>query len=257
MTRYVIIGTGVSGFSAAQTLTNLEPSSDIILISEDPHGFYSRPGLAYYLTGEIPEKQLFPFRKWLKQNPHIHRVVGRVTRIDSKSHAVDLNSAEILNYDRLLIATGAKSIPLGLPGADLRGVVKLDDLEDAREILSHVRHTKTAVVVGGGVLGLELVEGLVAHHIKVHYLLRGEWYWSNVFAELEARMIEHNLVHHGVVLHHRMEITDILSKKGKIIGVRTTGGDVIRCDMLAVGIGVKARTELAQAAGLKQNEESW
>ena len=64
-------------------------------------------------------------------------------------------------------------------------------------------------------------------------------------------MIERNLVHHGVVLHHRMEIIEILSKKERIIGVRTTSGDVIRCDMLAVGIGVKARTELAQVAGIK------
>ena len=129
-------------------------------------------------------------------------------------------------------------------------VVKLDDLEDTRKILSRVRHAKTAVVIGGGVLALELVEGLVAQHIKVHYLLRGDWYWSNVFAEFEARMIERNLVHDGVVIHHRMEIAEILSKNEKIIGVRTTGGDVIRCDMLAVGIGVKASTELAHAAGL-------
>ena len=67
MTRHVIIGMGVSGFSAAQTLSSLEPGSDIILVSENSHGFYSRPGLAYYLTGEIPEKQLFLFKKWIKQ----------------------------------------------------------------------------------------------------------------------------------------------------------------------------------------------
>jgi NAD(P)H-nitrite reductase large subunit len=142
-------------------------------------------------------------------------------------------------------------VPLDIPGGDLHGVVKLDNLEDTRKILSMIRRTKTAVVIGGGVLGIELVEGLGAQNVKVNYLLRGDWYWSNVLAEAESRMLERNLVHDGVTLHHRTEIVEILAKKGKVSGVRTTGGDIIRCDMLAVGIGVKACIELAQAAGLK------
>ena len=100
-------------------------------------------------------------------------------------------------------------------------------------------------------VAIELAEGLVAQGIKVHYLLRGDWYWSNVLVEAEARTVERNLVHDGVILHHHTEIEEILSKKGKLTGVRTTTGDVIHCDMLAVGIGVKACKELAVAAGLK------
>ena len=135
-----------------------------------------------------------------------------------------------------------RSVPWMFPGGDLHGVVKLDDLEDTRNILSLVRHTKTAVVVGGGVLAIEMVEGLVAQGIKVHYLLRGDWYWSNVLVEAEARMVERNLVHDGVTLHHHTEIDEILGKKGKVTGVRTTSGEVIRCNMVAVGIGVRACT---------------
>ena len=251
MTRYVIIGTGISGFAAAQALSSLEPAVEIILVSDDPHGFYSRPGLAYYLTGEIPEKQLFPFIKKSKLKPDVQRVFGRVLRLDPSSHSIDIDTQGALIYDRLLLATGARSIPLDVPDGDLRGVVKLDDLEDTRQILSQIRHTKTAVVIGGGVVAIELVEGLVAQGVKVHYLLRGDWFWSNVLAEAESRMVEHNLAHDGVTLHHRTEIGEILSKKGNVSGVRTTAGDVIGCDMLAVGIGVKACKELAQAAGLK------
>jgi NAD(P)H-nitrite reductase large subunit len=251
MTRYVIIGTGISGLSAAHTLSSLEPGANITLVSEDPHGFYSRPGLAYYLTGEIPEKQLFPFLKKGKQKLDVQHTIGRVTRLIPQSHSLEINQQGTMMYDRLLLATGAKSVPLDIPGADLRGIVKLDDLEDTRKILSLVRRTKTAVVIGGGVLGVELVEGLMAHNVKVHYLLRGDWYWSNVLAEVESRMVERNLVHEGVTLHHHTEIAEILSKKGKVTGVRTSKGDIIRCEMLAVGIGVKANTELAQVTGLK------
>jgi len=251
MTRYVIIGTGVAGFSAVQTLSSLEPGANITQVSDDPHGFYSRPGLAYYLTGEIPEKQLFPFLKRGKLNLDVQQVSGRVTHLDPQSHSIVINPAGTLVYDRLLLATGAKSVPLDIPGGDLHGVVKLDNLEDTRKILSMIRRTKTAVVIGGGVLGIELVEGLGAQNVKVNYLLRGDWYWSNVLAEAESRMLERNLVHDGVTLHHRTEIVEILAKKGKVTGVRTSKGDIIRCDMLAVGIGVKACIELAQAAGLK------
>ncbi len=251
MTRNVIIGTGISGFSAAQTLRSLDSEADILLVSEDPHGFYSRPGLAYYLTGEIPEKQLFPFLKKGKLNLDVQHVKGRVTRLDPKSHSMEIDPPGSLVYDRLLLATGASYVPLDVPGADLRGVVKLDNLEDTRHILSLVRHTKSAVVVGGGVVGLELAEGLVAQGIKTHYLLRGDWFWSNVLAEGESRMIERNLAHDGITLHHHAEIVEILGKNGKVRGVRTTQGDVIRCDMVAVGIGVRACKELAQAAGLK------
>jgi 3-phenylpropionate/trans-cinnamate dioxygenase ferredoxin reductase component len=251
MTRYIIIGTGIAGFSAAQTLRNLEPAADISLVSDDPHGFYSRPGLAYYLTGEIPERQLFPFIKKSKYNPNVQHVHGRVSSINPHSHSIDIDSSGSLNYDRLLLATGSRSVPLDIPGADLSAVVKLDNLEDTRRILSQVRRTKTAVVVGGGVVAVELVEGLVAQGIKVHYLLRGDWFWPNVLAEAESRMLEHYLVHDGVTLHHRTEIVEILSKKGKLTAVRTTAGDTIRCDMLAVGIGVRPCQELAVAAGLK------
>jgi NAD(P)H-nitrite reductase large subunit len=251
MTRYVIIGTGISGFAAAQTLRSLEPGASITLVSDDPHGFYSRPGLAYYLTGEIPEKQLFPFLKKSKQNPDVQHVNGHVTHLDPQSHLIEMDPPGTLVYDRLLLATGASSVPLDVPGADLQGVVKLDNLEDTRKILSLVHRTKSAIVVGGGVVGLELVEGLVAQGIKAHYLLRGDWFWSNVLAEAESRRIEHNLTHDGVTIHQHTEIVEILGKKGKLTGVRTTAGDVIRCDMLAVGIGVKACKELAQAAGLK------
>jgi 3-phenylpropionate/trans-cinnamate dioxygenase ferredoxin reductase component len=193
MTRYAVVGTGIAGISAAQTLRSLEPGAQITLVSEDTHGFYSRPGLAYYLTGEIPEKQLFPNLQKGKHKLEVQDTIGRVTRIDPRSHTLEINPRKGLRYDRLLLATGAKSVSLDVPGNDLQGVIKLDDLEDVRTSLSLIRHSKTAVVVGGGVLGIEMVEGLAAQNVKVHYLLRGDWYWSNVLVEPEARMLERNL----------------------------------------------------------------
>lgn len=251
MSRYVIIGAGITGFSAAETLRSLEPAAEILMVSDDPYGFYSRPGLAYYLTGEIPEKQLFLFSKKGRLNLEIQHFKTRVTQLNPIMRTIVTNTAGSLTYDRLLLATGASAVTLEIPGANLQGVVKLDNLEDTRQILALARHAKNAVVVGGGVVAVELVEGLVAQGVKVHYLLRGDWFWSNVLGETEAHMVERHLVHDGAAIHHNTEITEILGKGGKVKGVRTTSGNMIPCDMVAVGIGVKPRMELAQAAGLK------
>lgn len=251
MSRYIIVGTGISGFSAAQTLRDLDAKADILLLSDDPHGFYSRPGLAYYLSGEIPEKQLVLFSRRGKLILDVQHLVTRVTGIDPQSHSIHINPGGRLVYDRLLLATGSRAIPLKVPGTGLHGVVKLDNLDDTRRILTQVRNSKIAVVVGGGVVGLELTEGLAARGMKVHFLIRGDWFWSNILAEAEARMVEKHLEHDGVCLHHHTEIAEILGKNARVSGIRTASGEVIPCNMVAIGIGVKACQDLAQAAGMK------
>jgi NAD(P)H-nitrite reductase large subunit len=251
MTRHVIIGTGIAGYTAAETLRTMDPSAEVLLVSDDPYGFYSRPGLAYYLTGEIPEKQLFLFSRKGKLNLDVNHIKGQVTRIDPATHSINIKSSGKVAYDRLLLATGSSGVSLDVPGSNLQGLVKLDDMQDTRKILSMIRNTRTAVVVGGGVVGIELVEGLAARGVKVHYLLRGDWFWSNVLGEIESGMIERPLTHHEVILHHHEEIVEILGKRGKVCGVRTSTGKILKCEMVAVGIGVKARMELALAAGLQ------
>ncbi len=250
MTRYVIVGTGVTGVAAISSLRNLERSAEITLVGDDPHGFYSRPGLAYYLNGELPEKQLIIFSKedWKRLN--IRYVWGLATRLNPQKHQLEIGSAGVLTYDRLLLATGSTAVPLTIPGANLRGVVKLDDFEDTRRIISLARHAKSVVVVGGGIIAVELVEGLLALGLKVHYFLRGERYWPNVLDEKESRLIEHRLAEDGVNIHFHTEAAEVLGKRDKVVGIRTTKGEIIRCEIVAVGVGVKPRMELAKAAGL-------
>ncbi len=250
MTRYVIVGTGVTGVAAADALRTMERSAEIILVGDDPHGFYSRPGLAYYLNGEVPEKQLTIFSKEDWKLLNIRYVTGLATRLDPRKHQLEIGPAGVLTYDRLLLATGSTAVPLSIPGADLKGVVKLDDFDDTRRILSLARRAKSAVVVGGGIIAVELVEGLLARGLKVHYFLRGERYWPNVLDEKESRLLERRLAEEGVIFHFHTEAAEVLGKRGKVVGIRTTKGETIRCGIVAVGIGVKPRMELAKTAGL-------
>lgn len=250
MTRYVIVGTGVTGVAAIGALRSLDRSAEITMVGDDPHGFYSRPGLAYYLNGEIPEKFLTIYSKEDWKLLNIRYLKGLATRLDPQKHQLEIGTAGTLTYDRLLLATGSTAVMLNIPGADLQGVVKLDDFEDSRRILALSRRAKSAVVVGGGIIAVELVEGLLAQGLKVHYFLRGDRYWPNVLDENESRLLEHRLAEEGVIIHYQTEAAEILGKRGKVEGICTTKGETIRCGIVAVGIGVKPRMELAKAAGL-------
>jgi NAD(P)H-nitrite reductase large subunit len=138
-----------------------------------------------------------------------------------------------------------------LPGIDLDGVVKLDHLADARQMLRLTQRARSAVVVGGGITALEIVEGLRARGLRVHYFLRGERYWSNVLDEYESRIIEQRLQGEGVQLHYHTEMVEIAGSDRRVTAVRTQDGRLVKTDMLAFAIGIQPRKSLAEACGIK------
>jgi NADPH-dependent 2,4-dienoyl-CoA reductase/sulfur reductase-like enzyme len=251
MTSYVIIGTGPAGVAAAQAIRSQDHRATIQLVGEEPFGYYSRPGLAYYLTGEIPEKGLFPYTPKEFKQFDLRFVQARLSAIHPAEHNISSASGQPLSYDRLLIATGAKARQMKVTGIDLEGVVTLDNLQDARRIIKLVRRARAAVVIGGGITALELVEGLASKGAKVHYFLRGDRYWSNVLDETESRIVENRLEEEGVRLHYHTELAQIKGNRGRVSGVVTQDGEQIACRLVAVAIGIRPRTALAAAAGLK------
>jgi NADPH-dependent 2,4-dienoyl-CoA reductase/sulfur reductase-like enzyme len=249
--NYVIIGSGVAGIAAIEAIRSVDQNGSIVMIEDDPHGFYSRPGLAYYLTGELHDKALFPRTAEDLSKLKFQYIKRHVARIDRDRYLLELTGIQApLEYDRLLLAVGAQALPLEVPGANLEGVLKLDHLEDAKRILKFARRGKTAVVVGGGITALELTEGLNAHGLKVHYLLRGDRYWSNVLDQQESKIIEHRLQEEGVKLHHHAEVIEVTGKNGRVNGIRLLDGQTLKCDLVAYAIGIRPRVDLAKQAGL-------
>jgi len=259
--KYVIIGSGVAGIAAIEAIRFVYPSPngggqgegdvEVVMVGDDPHGYYSRPGLAYFLTGELHDKALYPRTADDYRKMKFRYVKGRVTRIDRDKHLVELENQGVLFYDRLLLAVGAHAIPLKVPGAELNGVLKLDHLDDAKRILKFARWGKTAVVVGGGITALELVEGLVSRGVKVHYLLRGDRYWSNVLDEQESKIVEHRLQEEGVKLHYRSDVAEITGKGNRVSGVLLKDGKSIKCNLVAYAIGIRPRIDLAKQTELE------
>ena len=256
MGHSVIIGMGAASLSAAEMIRRYQPSATITMIADDAHGYYSRPGLAYVLTEEIPDAQLFPISRKRWKDLGVRRIQGRVTQLLPGDRQVVLADEQRFAYDTLLLATGSASIPLSVPGSDLDGVVMLDSLDDTRYIARAARRAREAVVVGGGVTAIELVEGLRAHNVHVHYFMRGERFWRSVLDESESRMVEQRLADEGVTIHYHTEVARILGKqnwlgKPRVAGVETTEGQIVPCQLVGAAIGVRPRLDLAAGAGIQ------
>ncbi|HSB89110.1 MAG TPA: FAD-dependent oxidoreductase [Anaerolineales bacterium] len=255
--RYVLVGNGPASVSAAIAIRQRDSTGDILIVGDEKPGFYSRPGLAYLLTGTVPEGHLFSRPDSEYRRYGLRRQVGRVTRLDPKGHRVELASGQTIDYDRLLLAPGARALRPNVPGMDLDGVVTLDNLDDARRILKLARRAKTAVVVGGGITALELAEGLAAQGVATHYLLRKDRYWSNVLDAAESSLVESRLEAEGIRLHRQADLAAVVGKGGRVRAVELKDGRRLDAGIVAVAIGIQPRIELAQAAGLTCDRGVW
>ena len=247
---FVIIGNGAAGMAAVDGIRRHNRSDPILIISQEAHKFYSKPGLAYWLTGQIPEKQLYPPSPVDDKQLGIERLQKKVINIDPGEKTLQLQDGTILRYHKLLIAAGAKAVRPQIEGIDLEGVVTLDNLEDTRKILKLARRAKRAVVVGGGITALELAEGLVARRVETHYLLRKDRYWGNVLDEHESCLVEERLKEEGVRLHYRAELVKIHSKKNRVAGVTLSTGQELPCDIVAVAIGIRPQLALTEGTAI-------
>lgn len=250
MKNYVIVGTGVSGIAAAEAIRSQDAQANITFIGDDPFGYYSRPGLAYYLTREIDEKLIYPYSAEDFKRLNARFIRQKAVMVDEKEHQVKLANGQMTTYERLLLAPGSAAIPLNIPGVMLEGVVKLDHLEDARKIVRLAKKARTAVVVGGGITALELAEGLASQNLKVHLLMRTQHYWSNVLDEVESEIVENCLKKKSITLHPCTELAEIHAKNGRVASVRLKSGEIIQCGMVAYAIGVQPRLSPAQQSGI-------
>ena len=251
MYKYLVIGAGAAGVSAIEAIRTQDPTGDITQVCDEAAGYYSRPGLAYLLTGEISEDTLFPFENKDFDRLKVQQIRAQAKRIIPLEHRVELSNGNFLSYNRLLIATGAKASLSKVPGLELEGVIKLDNLEDVHRILKRAKRRRTAVIVGGGITALELVEGFRARGLTVHYFLRGDRYWSNVLDETESHIVEERLTEEGILIHYQTELAEIIGKRGSVSGVLTTDGKKIDCDIVGIAIGIQPKKSIGELAGLK------
>lgn len=245
--RYLIIGNGAAGVAAAEEIRRRDPHGKITILGDEPYPMYSRPGLAYLLLDEVSERQLLARRpEWYTQH-RIKLVHRRAAGLDIPARRVLLDGGRSLEFDQLLIATGARATPPPYPNAHLDGIFYLDTLAGAKDLLHGAHSAQRAVVIGGGITALEMAEGLAHLGVETHYFVRRNRLWGRVLSDLEATLIEQRMVARGITIHYNTEIADLSGDgEGHIRAVTLKQGGEFACDLLGVAIGVKPHLDLVR-----------
>ncbi|HLU94143.1 MAG TPA: FAD-dependent oxidoreductase [Membranihabitans sp.] len=247
MQKIVIIGNGISGITAARHIRK-RSNHEILVISKETDHFFSRTALMYIYMGHMRFEDTKPYEDWFWEKNRINLRKGEVTRIDfdSRSLTIELRnddgslSEEEIAYDRLIMATGSRTRKFGWPGQDLKNVQGLYSYQDLLSLESVSSRIDHAVIVGGGLIGIELAEMLHSRNKKVSILVREENYWDNVLPPDEARMINDQIRRNHINLHLLTDLEEIIGDDhGRVSGVRTKDGNEIPCQFVGLTAGVQ------------------
>jgi NAD(P)H-nitrite reductase large subunit len=257
----VIIGNGITGITAAITIRKLSKQHQITVVSSESEHFYSRTALMYVYMGHLKYHHLKPYEDWFWQENNIRLVRDRVLGIDFDSRQVRLQQQAPMPYDKLLLASGSEPRKTGVPGEDLSGIQGFYNLEDLQHLEDNTRQLGHAVVVGGGLIGIELAEMLATRCIPTTLLVREPHYWANVLPPEEGALVARQIQKHGLELHLNTVVTAFEGDAaGRLQAVVTNKQERIACQLAAVAIGVQPNigflrsSALATGRGILVNE---
>jgi NADPH-dependent 2,4-dienoyl-CoA reductase/sulfur reductase-like enzyme len=248
----VVIGNGVAGVTAARRLRRKQPGWAITIISGESDVHYSRPALMYVFMGHMRLRDARPIEPWRFAHERIVLKRAWVTGIDVDAKVVRLHDAAKVPYDKLLIATGSRPNRFGWPGQDLRGVQGFYDLLDLRQLYDNSAAARDAVIVGGGLIGIELAEMLHSRGIHVTFLVRETSYWSNVLPPQESAMINRVIREAGMALKLETELDAIIDDgTGRAGAVDTDRGERIACQLVGLTAGVHPNLSAVQGSSIE------
>ena len=249
--QVVIIGNGVAGITAARRLRRKQPGWRITVVSGECDYHYSRPALMYVFLGHMRLEDARPVAAWRYARERIELRRAWVTHIDTHARSLSLHDNTTLSYDKLLIATGSQPNRFGWPGQDLGGVQGFYDLLDLRRLTDRLPVVQRAVIVGGGLIGIELAEMLHAHGVHVTLLVREPSYWSNVLPREESALVNRVIREQGLDLLLNTELTEILDNgKGDVGGVVASHGRRLDCDLVGLTAGVRPNLSALKDSGI-------
>jgi len=245
--RIVIVGGGAAGFAAAELLRRERYEGAIVMLSNDGAAPVDRPNLSKdFLAGQAPEDwvPLRPDSFYAEQGIEL-RLKTDVTGIDARSHEISLGDGGRIKYDRLLLATGAEPIRLSIPTSDRAPVYTLRSLADCRAIMKRAEGARRAVVLGASFIGLEVAASLRTRDIEVHVVAPEKRPMERILGAQFGDFVRALHEEHGVVFH--LEETSSAIDVNRVV---LKSGGALDADLVVEGVGVRARTDLAEQAGL-------
>lgn len=249
----VIVGAGVAGVKAAETLRAEGFTGTVVLIGDEPNAPYERPPLSKgYLQGTQERDSVFvhPAAWFTEQDIDVRLGVG-VTEVDRAAHEVVLAEGTRVPYGELLLATGSRPRRLSLPGADLEGVRYLRTLDDADLLRADLAQAGRIAVIGGGWIGLEVAAAARSAGLEVSILEQAPLPLHRVLGPEVATVFADLHRAHGVDLRCGVSVRRLVSAGGSLAGVELDDGTLVEADLAIVGVGITPNTELAETCGLE------
>ena len=257
MEHVVIVGNGIAGVTAAR---HIRKNSDkkITLISAESEHFFSRTALMYVYMGHMRWKDLKPYEDKFWAKNRIDLLQAYVEKINPQEQILHLADGQKLKYDTLILATGSIPAKYGWEGQDLKGVQGLVSKQDL-ELLEHNAPNNEvcpkAVIIGGGLIGVELAEMLHTRKINVTLLVREKGFWSGVLPDAEAQLISEHILSHGIDLRHEEELDKIIDNgTGKVQAIITKKGEEIPCNLVGITTGVKPKIDFLKDSGIETDK---
>ena len=252
--RLVLVGNGMAGVRCLEEILKLDPSGfEITIFGSEPHVNYNRILLSSILQGGTSFGDItLHDREWYETH-HIHLYTGEtVVEIDKHLQVVKTDQDRIVAYDQLIIATGSVPFSLPIPGADKQGVVTFRTIEDCQKMIEISKNSKKAVVIGGGVLGLEAAKGLLNLGMTVYVVHIGSYLMERQLDETAARMLQKELESQGMKFLLEKESQEILGGIA-VESIRFKDGTEVEADLVVMAAGVRPNVQLAKKTGIETN----
>ena len=247
---YLIIGGGIAGTTAAETIRSQDSASSIVILTEESNRLYSRVLLPHYLRNENTLESLFLRTEGSYQEKNIQLIAGeRAIKIDTATKQVTTDKSSIFKYQKLLLATGGKVNRLVVPGSDLNEVVYLRTFEDAKKIRELISKSRQAAVLGGGFIGIDLVQSFVKNGLATTAIIREKAFWESVVGENSGKLLSQILENHGVKILTETVAEEFVGQE-RLEGIRLTGGTTVKADIAGVGIGIHLDIDYLKDSGL-------
>ena len=248
MQHIVIIGNGIAGITAARNIRKLSNDRITVISGETDH-FFSRTALMYIYMGHMEYRHTKPYEDWFWEKNRIELKRAWVKSIDFDNNQLTFEGEAPLTYDKLILATGSQSNKFGWPGQDLKGVQGLYSYQDLELMEENTRNVERAVILGGGLIGIEMAEMLLSRNIPVTYLIREKHFWNGVLPVEEAKLIDRHIAEHHIDLRPETELEEILDDgSGRVKGIKTKSGELIDCQFVGLTVGVHPNIDLVKGS---------
>ncbi len=240
--HYCIIGNGVAGTTAVESLRQADADGRITVISEEPYPFYSRPLISYLLAGEVEEDRLWIRPDDFYERMNVEALLGtRVTNVEAGSRELHLSDGSTVAYDRLLLACGGRPIVPPLQGRELAGVFTFTTLDEARQLDSYLKEQepRRAVVLGAGLIGLKTAEALIARGLEITLVELADRVLSATLDERASDLIRAGLAEVGAEVLTGTTIGKVEGSGGRVARVVLEDGSELPADLVVLAIGVR------------------